>query len=295
MKPVVETVVKARTICGESPCWDAPTGRLYWVDIKGCELHHYNPNRLKDASWSLPTTVGTVAPVDENVILLAMQDGIFSFNLVKGKRNLVLDIETTITDNRFNDGKCDSKGRFWAGTMALAEDRPVGSLYRLNTDLTYENCLSGITVSNGLDWSLDDKTMYFIDSPTRGIDAFDFDVITGGISNRRTIIRTPTEEGVPDGMTVDEEGMIWVAMWGGWCICRYNPITSEKLMKIEIPAKRVTSCAFGGQNMNELYITSAAIGDNGVDSRAEEPLAGSLFRVKLPFKGKPANRFKGKI
>jgi sugar lactone lactonase YvrE len=206
---------------------------------------------------------------------------------------MIADPEAHLPGNRFNDGKCDPAGRFWAGTMRIAEDQVgAGSLYCLDRDLTVRKMWEGITIANGIAWSSDAKTMYYIDTPTCAVAAFDYDLATGSIANRREIIRTPKEAGFPDGMTIDAEGMLWVAYWQGWRVVRWDPSTGEMLATVELPVERVTAPWFGGPNLDELYITTARIGLSD-EARAQQPLAGSLFRARVGVAGLPAFEFAG--
>jgi sugar lactone lactonase YvrE len=194
---------------------------------------------------------------------------------------------------RFNDGKCDPAGRFWAGTMALVKGpRPLGRLHRLDADGSMHVMLRDVGTSNGIVWSLDRRTLYFIDTPLRRVDAFDYEDATGGIANRRAVITVPPDLGRPDGSTLDAEGMIWVAMYEGWGVTRWNPRTGELLQTIRLPVARVTSCAFGAPDLDTLYITSARAGLTD-EQRAAQPLAGCLFRVKPGVRGVSAFAYQG--
>lgn len=225
--------------------------------------------------------------------MLALQDGFASLELETGAVHIIVDPEAHLPANRFNDGKCDPAGRFWAGTMPLKEDaRGTGSLYCLDRDLSVRKMLGNVSCSNGIAWSLDSKTMYYIDSPTRAVSAFDYDLATGNIANRREIIRTPPEEGFPDGMTIDAEGMLWVAYWGGSRVVRWDPRTGKRLAIIAVPVSCVTACWFGGPRLDELYITSARTGLDAA-TLAMQPYAGSLLRVRPGICGIEAFEFAG--
>jgi sugar lactone lactonase YvrE len=191
---------------------------------------------------------------------------------------------------RFNEGKCDTSGRFWAGTMAYDETPGAGALYRLDPDGRASLMLIGVTISNGLAWSLDGRTMYYIDSPTRRIDAFSFTPETGEISDRRPVITIPGELGVPDGMTIDAEGGLWVALWGGAAVHRY--LDGRLAEVIRLPVSQPTSCAFGGSDLDELYVTSAREGLS-FEQREAQQLAGAVFRVRPGVRGLPAAVFGG--
>jgi sugar lactone lactonase YvrE len=188
-----------------------------------------------------------------------------------------------------NDGACDRAGRFWAGTMALDERPGAGALYRLDRDGRVETMLRPVTISNGIDWTGDDRRMYFIDSPTQSVDLFDFDATTGAIANRRTFVRIPPDAGVPDGLTVDAGEGVWVALWGGGAVHRYTPDGALDCV-VRLPVTHPTSCAFGGDDLRDLYITTAAI---ALDARERERQAhaGGLFRCRPGFVGREPNRF----
>jgi sugar lactone lactonase YvrE len=190
-----------------------------------------------------------------------------------------------------NDGKCDPAGRFWAGTKDIEGRRPLGSLYRLDADLTLVAVLTGVTISNGLGWSPDHRSMYYIDSPSHGIDVFDFEMEDGGVSGRRRLVDMPLEWGLPDGMTVDEEGFLWVAFWGGSAVRRVAP-DGHVVSVVTLPVSQVTSCAFGDDDLSDLYVTSARNG-LGCDQLREQPYAGGLFRFRPEMPGLAEHPFLG--
>jgi sugar lactone lactonase YvrE len=207
---------------------------------------------------------------------------------VTTKTNTLASI-TEPANNRFNDGKCDPTGRFLAGTMDMDGEVPSGALYSFDSRQV-TRLLDGICISNGLAWSPDHKTFYYIDTPTREVKAFDYDLSTGQIANPRVVITVPESLGWPDGMTSDTEGNLWIAMWGGAKITRWNPQTGKLLEQIPLPAKNVTSCAFGGTNLNELYITSARVGLDDADLTAYRH-SGSLMRLTTKVQGMPTFEF----
>ena len=190
-----------------------------------------------------------------------------------------------------NDGKCDPQGRFWAGTTRMAHDAPIGVLCRLDADLSVHPMVDELWVSNGLDWTEDDSRMYFIDSFVQRVDVFDFEPATGAISNRRPLIEVPESWGFPDGMTLDAEGYLWVAFWGSSRVRRFDP-EGRLDREIVLPVTQVSSCAFGGPDLRDLYITTAA---RGLDAAAleREPHAGGLFRARPGVQGRAANEFRG--
>ncbi|MDO8685324.1 MAG: SMP-30/gluconolactonase/LRE family protein [Clostridiales bacterium] len=228
--------------------------------------------------------------------VLALQHGFYFLDLITKKISLIADPESHLPANRFNDGKCDCAGRLWAGTLFMDQNdsnaKNAGTLYCMDTDLSIRAALRDITISNGITWSPDNKIMYFIDTPTRQVAAFDFDYITGNIKNKRVVITIPESEGIPDGMTADIEGMLWIAQWGGSNVSRWNPYTGRLLDKILLPVSGATSCVFGGSELDELYITTARAGLNEEDI-IKQPHAGGVFRIKTGIKGLETFKFKG--
>lgn len=218
-----------------------------------------------------------------------MQHGIFRFDW--NEAQLVSLAETEADPRlRFNDGKCDAHGRFWAGTMRLADDGPTGALYCLDPDGSLRTVLQGISISNGLGWSPDHQTMYFIDTPTRTVMAFDYDLDSGTPSNPRVF--ATIDDGSPDGMCVDSDGCLWIAHWGGAKISRWHPRSGQRIEEWKLPVSLVTSCAFGGANRDELYVTTARSGLSPQQLR-NEPDAGSLFVTRVPAQGQPSYAFQG--
>jgi sugar lactone lactonase YvrE len=279
---------------GEGPVWDPIGARLYFVDILRGRVHRFDPATSSLDAYDVGQPVGAVALTERDDLMLAVRAGFARLDLATGAVTHVADVEVDRPDQRMNDGKCDPFGRFWAGTMALDERSHAGALYRLGADRRVERMLASVTISNGLDWSADGRTMYYIDSPTQCVDCFDFDVASGSLANRRTFVRIPAEHGVPDGLTLDSDGGLWVALWGGGAVHRYS---AEALLDgiVRLPTAYPTSCAFGGPDLADLYITSAAIKLSESD-RAAQPLAGGLFVCRKPlagFTGCAPHRYKG--
>ena len=281
-KAILEYKIKARL--GEGAFWNHKTQELYWVDIEDQMLHIYNPQTKKNRSLPTPSKIGTVVPKNTNETIVALQDGIYTMNIKSGDIVLLSDIESGLTENRFNDGKCDPSGRLWVGSMALKMQSYRASLYMVDTSGNAQVKIDRVTVSNGIVWSSDQKTMYYIDTPTGMIRAFDFDNEIGAISNERIVVKVPNSMGSPDGMAIDSEDMLWVGMWNGNAVIRCNPKTGKIISKIEVPAHNVTACAFGGKNLDTLYITTASI-DMTKKEKAACPLAGSLFKADPGVKG----------
>jgi sugar lactone lactonase YvrE len=287
-----ELVLEARARHGEGPVWHPTEHTLDWVDIMAGHLHRYDPRTDRDDVIDVGRPIGAFAPRRSGGYVLALEHG-FGVLEPSGEVRVVASIETPGPPQRMNDGKCDSAGRFWAGTMAYDFTPGVAALYRLDAAFKVTTMLKGITLSNGLDWTDDDRTMCYIDSLTHGIDAFDFDPATGSISGRRRLIDVPpdrtgqTVETVPDGMTLDAEGYLWVAIHGASEVRRYSP-QGEMECIVRLPVCGVTSCTFGGEQLTDLYITSMVVFDDG-----REPLAGALFRCAPGVTGRPARLFGG--
>ncbi len=280
----------------EGPRWDAERDELLWVDIVGSRLHRarLDAGGMLDelAPLQLDRFVGAVAPVVGGGYVLAAGTG-FMYADPSDEVVELAQPEAGRSDVRMNDGACDPQGRFWAGTMAFDESPGAGVLYRLELDGTCTTVLTGLTISNGIGWSPGGTVMYLSDSGTRTIDAFDFDPATGAISSQRTLVRV-TEPGVaPDGLTVDEQGDIWVALWDGGALRRYSP-DGSLVDTIAVPADRPTSCAFGGPDLATLFITTA---QHGLDpaARARQPDAGRVFRLDgLGVTGVPGAPYQGR-
>lgn len=287
-----ELVVDARATLGEGPVWHPRRQQLYWVDIEEGKLHVHDPAGQQDRVYEVGCRVGAAVPRRPGGMVVATESGLQAFDLETSRRENLADPESHLPDNRFNDGKCDAEGRFWAGTMSLKREPNAGSLYVLERDHSVRRVLDGVTTSNGLDWSLDRSTMYYIDTPTLQVAAFDFNLSAGTISNRRTVIRFPDGVGRPDGMTIDAEGMLWIAHWDGGRITRWDPDGSRLLATLHVPADRVTSCTFGGPKLETLYITTAR---HGLDTQAlaRQPHAGGLFSVSPGVSGLPAHEYAG--
>lgn len=288
----LELVVDAKATLGEGPSWDAEKQCLYWVDIEERKVHIYDPRQNADRTIDVPQRVGAVAPRQSGGLVAALHDGIYGLDTENGQVTLLARPPVPSQDVRFNDGKCDAAGRFLAGTMSMSGVPNAGSLYHLDASLSLRTLVERVTVSNGLAWSPDNRILYYIDSPTKQVMAYDYDLQTGSLGSPRVVVRIPEGEGVPDGMTADAEGMLWVAQWDGYRVSRWNPHTGERMATIQVPAARVTSCVFGGEGLDELYITTAATGLTE-QQRKEQPLAGGLFRIKTGVKGAPTFTFGG--
>lgn len=284
-----ELILDAKATLGEGPAWDSKTQTLYWLDI--LEKRIYAGSRILA---QLDDLIGCLAPCKNGHLILALSraEGRLSFaDLDPGTSQLTVlaSLDSEPPANRFNDGKCDPAGRFLAGTMDMNEKYPIGSLYSFDGKET-TRLLDGITISNGLAWSPDHKTFYYIDTPTREVKAFDYDLGTGQIANPRDAICFRESFGWPDGMTSDTEGNLWIAMWGGAQVTKWNPNSGIMLGQVSIPALHISSCVFGGKEMNELYVTSARAGMSAADLK-KYPLSGGLFKVITNVVGMPTFEF----
>lgn len=281
-----ELALDARADLGEGPVWDARSGELLWVDIMAGLVHRFDPLVGRTRSFDAGQPVGAAVTRAAGGYALALRDG---FAIADEDRvTLVAPVDRERQELRMNDGACDSRGRFWAGTMHLDSTPGAGSLYRLDRDGEVETVLTGVTISNGIAWSPDDTGMYYVDTPTLGIDGFDFDAATGAIRGRRRLVTIEEDAGSPDGLVVDAEGCLWVALWEGWAVRRYAP-DGELLGVIELPVARVTKPAFGGPGLADLYITTAAA--DAPDPA--QPHAGGLFRAHVGTHGLPAHAYAG--
>lgn len=286
----VELVIDSKSELGEGSIWNYRTGELMWINIKGKILNFYDPVTGLNKEMFTGQMIGTVVPTESGKVLAALQNGIYSFDPETGSKKLIVDPEADIPDNRFNDGKCDPAGRFWAGTMSLVGKEEAGALYRLDPDSTIHKMIDNVGTSNGIVWSADKTKMYYIDTPTRKVMAYNYDDETGDISNPEVAVEIPDGMGYPDGMTIDENDNLWVALWGGSAVGNFNSKTGELIRKIEVPAKNVTSCAFGDDDLGTLYITTARESTSDEDLK-RFPHAGSVFKTRPGEKGVKAFYF----
>lgn len=281
--------VDAGVELGESPLWDPVRSVLWWVDITAGDIHTYDPASGSERHWRTGRIVAAVARADDGRLLVALQDGIGSFDASTGAIELLVPVEQDIPGNRFNDGAVDSAGRFWVGTMEHDGAPDAGTVYRLDPALRCTPVIGQVSISNGIDWSLDDRLMYYVDTPTGCVDVFDFDPEAGTIANRRTFVKVTETAGRPDGIALDADGHVWVAVCGGWSVRRYAPDGSLS-GSVEVPVANVTSCAFGEPGLDALFITTSTDGMTP-DQRAAQPLAGALFSARPGVRGRLANVF----
>lgn len=265
---------------GEGPVWVARESALFWLDIKGLKVFRLDL-RGQLTEWQTPMRVGSIVPRKSGGFIGGTEDGIAAIDPEAGKFDILFNPEEDRPGNRFNDGKLDRQGRFWAGTMDDGEREDSGTLYRIDDDLSWHSMDSGYRVTNGPAFSPDGKLMYHNDSARQL--TYAFDLVDGQPAERRIFLQFKEGEGFPDGMTVDAEGCLWIALWDGWCIRRYSP-AGEWLETIKLPVARPTSCAFGGLDLDQLYITSASIGLDEA-ARHMQPNAGGLFMITPGVRG----------
>lgn len=284
---VAEPAFAARAELGESPIWDADAGRLLWLDVFARRLHRLDPAREADGWVDLNDVVTAVGLRAGGGLVCASQAGFGFLDERTGAVDLVAGIERDRPDQRMNDGAVDPAGRYFAGSTTDAGVEAASALYRFDADGSLRTVVTGITESNGIDWSPDGRCMYYVDTGAQRVDAFEFDAASGELGARRVLARFPEGQGMPDGLTVDAEGCLWVAFWGGGTVRRLSP-EGEELGVVRLPVSQPTSCAFGGPDLDELYITSAAIDLGGAESQA-----GDLFVVRPGVRGLLPNRFGG--
>ena len=279
---------RGHSICGEGPLWIPEEHGLYWVDIDGCKAHRFQLENGEVKSWDFPEKTGWILPREGRSDFIAgCKSGIYSVDFESGVREKMLDPESEIPENRFNDAKVDAEGRIWTGSTDDLEVNPTGWLYRIDADWSFSKWDGPYKVPNGPAITNDGGTLYHVDSLGRRIYAFDKND-DGSLSNRRLFVELQSSDGYPDGLTVDDENAIWLAHWGGSRITRFLPDgTIDGIL--EIPVPQVTSCTFGGPDRNLLFITTAS---RDLDLK-KFPLAGGVFCTKTSVTGRASPRFKG--
>jgi sugar lactone lactonase YvrE len=277
-----EVAVRAQAALGEGPTWDAAAGRLLWVDILGSRVHTYDPATGRRTVRRTEQHVGAAKPRAGGGLVLNLRDGVGLLDPDGSFRWLHRE---PVPGRRGNDAAVAPDGSLWAGTMRYDEAPGGGTLSRFTGSGTVETVLDSVAVSNGTGWSPDGRLMYYIDSPTRRIDVFDF--AGGGVSGRRPLVEIEEGAGFPDGLTVDAEGCVWVALWDGGAVRRYTPEGALDRV-IPLPVRRPTACAFGGADLTDLYITTACTGLS-----APSPLSGSVLVIPGAGKGMEQQAFAG--
>ena len=284
----MEVAINAGALLGECPRWDAATGRLLWVDVEGRSLHLFDPASGDDRSILFDDRIGAAAPASDGAVLVALAGRLAMVDLDGESVRTLVEIPHG-EGLRMNDGVCDAAGRLWVGSLALDYAPGRGALYRYSSAEGLERVLEDVTISNGIGWSLDGGTMYYIDSMAYRIDAFDFDLGTGEMSERRPFAVIERGAGIPDGLAVDDEGGVWVALWGRAAIRRYSP-EGELERVLDVPADNVTACCFGAEDGRSLYITTASV-ELPAERHSRQPLAGSVFVTDVGVSGPPARAF----
>jgi sugar lactone lactonase YvrE len=290
-RPGWSVAAECRNLLGEGPWWDARTATLLWIDIDGRLVQRLDPATGRTVTRRVDQKIGAVMGRSGGGLAMALEDGIWVAETDAGPLRRVAPIEPDDAGTRLNDACCDRRGRLWVGSMAYDARPGAGALYRVDPDGSVERVLADLAISNGIDWSPDDRRMYFIDSATRRVDVLDYDLAAGRATGRRALIELPEDAGLPDGLTVDAEGCLWVALWDGWSVRRYSP-SGDLERIVQLPVARPTSCAFGGPDLEDLYVTSASTGLSPSEL-ADQPLAGSIFVVRPGVRGLEATPFGG--
>lgn len=279
MAPDIEILTKHTCLCGEGPLWDSATSTFYWIDIVDGTVNRFSLKNKNLVSFNTGQKIGSIAMASSGKIIAALKAGIYSIDFENKQMDSIVNPEAGNPGNRFNDGKCDPAGRFWVGSMSDNGIANAGTLYTLEKDASVSRKLDRISISNGMAWDVERGIYYYIDTPTRKVMAFDYDDNSGNINNGRPVVEIVPDDGTPDGMTIDMEGMLWIAHWNGGRVSRWNPHNSQKLFELFLPVSKVTSCAFGGRNLEELYITTASVGLDQTELE-QQPLAGATFVYK---------------
>jgi sugar lactone lactonase YvrE len=287
---VAELVLDRRAELLEGPWWDHNVGELVFVSILEGLVCRYDVRSRCVGEQAVGQPVGAAVRRESGGLILALRDGIATLD-ASGRVGIVAGIERDLKTNRLNEAKCDAAGRLWVGSMAFDTAKGAGSLYRVEPDFTYRRIISKVTIPNGMGWTSDNSTMYHIDSRTRRVDTYRYNVNTGDISDRNTFVQLSEGEGEPDGLLVDAEDFVWIATFGGGCVRRYAP-DGRLDGVVSVPATKVTSCAFGGPALDQLFITTAAI-DLDHEQRTRQPHAGGLFWCKPGVAGRCDFAFAG--
>lgn len=296
----VEPLVDIRAVIGEGPLWEESEQTLLFVDIMGRKIHRWNSVTNQVASLDTDAPVGFAVAARGGGYVAGVGR---SFSSVDWSTRAVTSLVTVDDDkprNRLNDGKVDPVGRLFAGTMGPEESpgqfqNKQGSLFSLDPELRVQRHLQEVGISNGLDWSSDGRLFFYVDSLKLTVDVFDYDISTGRIDNRRVLYRLQPEEGLPDGLTLDSDGRVWLACFDGGRVLNIDPTTGVLLRTVKFPASKTTSCCFGGPDYSELFVTSASV-DLTQSELSAQPLAGATFKVSgLGVKGRPPVEFCGEV
>jgi sugar lactone lactonase YvrE len=275
---------------GEGPVWHDDA--LWCVDINAGRLHRLDADKTRDRSWKIGDSLGAAVPATDGRWLAVRRHDLAWFNPADGSVTAwATPPEQPPFPWRFNDAKCDPAGRLWVGNLDNEHRRPGCALYCFEGPGAFHRRLDGVTLSNGLGWSPDGSRAYYVDTTTRQVDVFNFDLARGTLSERRPLTTFTEREGYPDGLTIDVEGHLWLAMFGGSGVLRLHHTTGERLARVRLPVSQATSCTFGGPGLGQLFITSAAENFTAVD-RSREPAAGDIFVCEPGVAGRPVDCFR---
>lgn len=292
----IEPISETDSIAGETPVWDYDRNLLYWTDLLDKKIHCLNADTGEVKRLDVGSKIGTIVLRQNGGLVAALETGFNFVDFESGKIEMILDPEPDRPNNRFNDGKCDCRGRLWISTVSQNFEKgcatmdPLGRVYCLEPDIRVKVILDKVVQVNGMAWSADNKLMYLIDTCSFKIIQFEFDQNKGQVSNPRTAVKIPEDFSYPDGMCMDTEGSLWVGHWGGYQLSRWDPNTGKLLEKVRFPAPHITCCAFGGKEMDELYVTTACFGMSE-EEKAINSDAGKLFRLKPGVRGFKAYKF----
>jgi sugar lactone lactonase YvrE len=292
MESDIEVAVPARAYVAEGPLWDGETQTLIWVDILDGHIHRFDPSTGADSSVRVDTHVGAAVTTAGPQLLLAVTDGFALLDEATAALTEIAVVDPRPT-HRMNDGTVDSRGRFWAGTMGYEPKLGTAALFRLDTDFSTQVMISGVGLSNGLGWSPADDAFYYVDSVTQTIRSYSWDPDTGTISNAKVLVDVPDSDGAPDGLAVDVDGCLWVAMFGGGSVHRYTP-DGRLDRRLDLPTRGITCVEFGGAELSTLYITTATYGMSPQELDSD-PLAGFVFAAEVGAQGLPAHAFAGDV
>jgi sugar lactone lactonase YvrE len=287
----LEVVLDPKTEIGEGPIWDEKTSTLLFVESFHGAVYRYNPATGNLTVRDAGQPIGVAIPRKCGGLVVSAQDGLLSIREDQPGVDLLVPLEFEKRGNRMNDAKCDSRGRLWAGTFSTTFEPKAGSLYCIDPDLNVSKAVEGVYISNGIAWSPDETRLYYADTAKRGVDVFDYDIDTGGLSNRQRFVDIDREDGLPDGLAMDADGFLWVALYCGRVVRRYSP-QSEWVGTVTLPVAGVTSCGFGGEDRKDLYITTGTHLPKHTGLMAE-PEAGALFRCRPGTAGMPVYPFGG--
>jgi sugar lactone lactonase YvrE len=275
----ISTLYPSQCQLGESPLWHQSRKSVFWVDILESVLYEYHFQTKSIYTWIIASNVSLVIAGEDNQLILAVKGGLLNFDLKTGDVSWLAHLDENIENNRCNDGVRDQMGRIWVGTMDRHCKENAGSLYMLDSSWKPKKMMSDLTIPNGLVWSLDHERMYFIDTPTQMVKSYLYNQETGDIQFERTAVRIPKELGMPDGMTIDAKGMLWVALYGGAAVSRWNPVNGELLQVLKMPALNITNCTFAGENMDMMVVTSARENLSGQQLN-DYPESGNVFIIE---------------